>query len=127
MGDKKENIHSCTLVKKKGVLIFKNSGDKTLFDLYASTVGEGQEVEMLYSSLEGRANLVKLAKVNIWIKKLAEEIGEFPEGIKKQAKIKGGFCIDDNCRSLGDMSSAELDSIMRELEKMALFIGFSLK
>ena len=126
MSSDKENIHSCILIKKNGILSYKNKSDRELFELYAKTVGENQEVEMLYSSLAGRATMVKLAKVNIWIKKLAEEIGEEPESIKKQAKIKGGFCIKGDCRSLGDMSSAELDSIMRELQTMANFVGFNL-
>jgi hypothetical protein len=122
----KENIHSCTLVKKNGILMFKNKSDETLFELYKSTVGENQEVEMLYTSLEGRANLVKLAKVNIWIKKLAEEIGESPEAIKKLAKTKAGFFVNGVYTSLGDMSSVQLDSIMRELQTLATFVGFNL-
>lgn len=126
MADNKENIHSCTLIKKGGVLIFKNKSGKQAFDVYAATVGEGQDVELLYSSLENRAPMVKLAKANIWIKKLAEEIGESPESIKKQAKVRAGYCIDGNCKSLGDMSGPQLDAIMREVHSMAEFVGFTL-
>lgn len=123
----KQNVYSSFLIKKNGRLTFKSAAHKLMFEKFVESLQEGQDIEIFYSAQEKLATAAKLAKVNIWIREIAKEIGTDAEDIKKEAKKKAGFCNKSGCKSLGDMSDGELRSIMNTLQEMAQFVGVILK
>ena len=126
--DKKNNVHSAILVKRNGKLSFKSNASKTLYKMFeAQLVDEGQEVELFYSALSNKASLAMLAKVAIVCRKLAEEIGTDVEDIILQAKRKSGFVVGTTIKSRGEMSSAELSTMLETLYGMGDFVGCNLR
>lgn len=123
----KQNVYSSFLIKKNGRLTFKSAAHKLMFEKFVESLQEGQDIEIFYSAQEKLATAAKLAKVNIWIRTIAQEIGNTAEEVKKEMKRKAGFCNSVDCKSLGDMSDAELNSIMHVLQETAQFVGVILK
>lgn len=123
----KTNILSSFLIKKNGKLNFKNSGQKKLYELFVNSLEEGVEVEFFYSSTGIRGSLGKVAQVNICLRTLAEASGNSYEDVKKQAKVRAGFCIKNNCKSLGDMDTTELNAVLQAVYEMGDFVGCNLR
>lgn len=115
-----DNIFNLRMVKKKGKLVYADSGVALQMKEFIKSLEEGQIVESFFDVHKDDGTNSQLAKIHACIRKLAKELGYTFKEMKDEIKIQAGLCWtgkDDKeyCKSFGDCSKEELSSVIDAL------------
>lgn len=88
------------LVKKNGRLVYSNSKDKTLYDIFIRNLKEGEELDIFISVSGVKASTAQITKVHTCIRVIAMDLGytfdEMKLIVKEQAGLKDKSFADCN-------------------------------
>ena len=118
---------SSRLTKKNNVLGYIDKKDKTLYDLFISSIKEGEEIEIFICRKTSDASPAQIAKVHACIREIAGELGYSFDDIKLIIKEKSGLCyevVDEGqkkvlCKSFADISKEEMTLAIEACNQIA--------
>lgn len=105
-----------TLVNKNSKLVYVDTKEKLLYDLFIKNLKEGDEVEIFICKKGSKATGAQISKIHACIREIALELGYGFEDVKLLVKEKAGLCfvVEDEgnkkvvCKSFADCSSMEM-------------------
>jgi len=92
------------LMKKNGKLVYSDSKEKLLYDLFIKNLKEGEEVDIFMSVCGVKASTAQITKVHTCIRVIAMDLGYTFEEMKLLVKEQAGL----SDRSFGDCSKDEI-------------------
>ena len=92
------------LVKKNGKLVYSDSKNKTLYDIFIKNLKEGEELDIFISICGIKASGAQITKVHTCIRVIAMDLGYSFEEMKLLVKQQAGL----NDKSFADCSKDEL-------------------
>lgn len=105
-------MFSGRFIKKNGKLVFNNTKDKLVYELFVDKISEDQIVEMYIDLANVNHSKAQLAKVHACIRELAKESGYTFEEMKLLVKKSAGLCIEAEgileCKSFAECSKDEI-------------------
>jgi hypothetical protein len=129
------NLHfTSKYVKRNGTLQFISLANSKQYELFVSSIPEGQIVEVFYEEQHDDGTLPQLAKLHVLIKQLAMHVGETVENMKLLVKDKAGLCIAREvsgkeyflAKSFGECSKDELSLAIQAAIEIGDEVGFIL-
>tara|TARA_R110002050_G_scaffold56705_1_gene127502 strand:- start:3667 stop:4053 length:387 start_codon:yes stop_codon:yes gene_type:complete len=126
----KINLFS-NLTKKNGKLEYNIKTQETIFKKFVNGLPEGTKVEMFVSVSGDKGSNAQIAKIHVSIRQLANDIGYSFSEMKLQIKRRTGLCFNkggsEYCKSFGDCSSDELNSVIQEIIELGDELGSNLR
>lgn len=93
-------MFSGKLVKKNGKLVYSDSKNKTLYDIFIKSLKEGEELDIFISVSGVKASTAQITKVHTCIRVIAMDLGytfdEMKLIVKEQAGLKDKSFADCN-------------------------------
>jgi|TARA_R110001592_G_scaffold6586_4_gene35512 hypothetical protein len=126
----KQNLFS-NLTKKDGKLEYNIKAQEKIYNTFVDDLPEGAKVEIFVSVSGDNGTNAQIAKVHVMIRQLANDIGYSFGEMKLQIKRKAGLCFNKNggeyCKSFGDCSKDELNSVIQEIIELGDDVGSNLR
>lgn len=131
MGKKKDNMFSGSLKKEGDRLVYLNTADQKLYDLFKNSLDQGQIVDVFMDAQTDDGSLPQLAKIYKCIREIAKETGDDFEDMKLLVKKKAGLCMKKEvegetimyCKSFGKASKDELSMVIETIIKIGDLVG----
>jgi len=126
----KQNLFS-NLTKKDGKLVYNIKAQEKIYNSFVEDLPEGTKVEIFVSVSDGNGTNAQIAKIHVSIRQLANEVGYSFSEMKLLVKRKAGLCFNKNgteyCKSFGDCSKEELNSVIQEIIELGDELGSNLR
>tara|TARA_R110002020_G_scaffold6077_1_gene25410 strand:- start:1695 stop:2078 length:384 start_codon:yes stop_codon:yes gene_type:complete len=126
----KKNLFS-NLTKKDGKLAYNIKAQEKIYNSFVEDLPEGTKVEIFVSVSDGNGTNAQIAKIHVSIRQLANEVGYSFSEMKLLVKRKAGLCFNKNgteyCKSFGDCSKEELNSVIQEIIELGDELGSNLR
>ena len=126
----KQNLFS-NLTKKDGKLEYNIKTQEKIYNTFVDELPEGAKVEIFVSVSGDNGTNAQIAKIHVSIRQLANEIGYSFREMKLQIKRRSGLCFNKNgseyCKSFGDCSKEELNSVIQEIIELGDELGSNLR
>jgi len=126
----KKNLFS-NLTKKDGKLVYNIKAQENIYSSFVEDLPEGTKVEIFVSVSDGNGTNAQIAKIHVSIRQLANEVGYSFSEMKLLVKRKAGLCFNKNgteyCKSFGDCSKEELNSVIQEIIELGDELGSNLR
>ena len=126
----KKNLFS-NLTKKDGKLAYNIKAQEKIYNSFVEDLPEGTKVEIFVSISDGNGTNAQIAKIHVSIRQLANEVGYSFSEMKLLVKRKAGLCFNKNgteyCKSFGDCSKEELNSVIQEIIELGDELGSNLR
>tara|TARA_R110000824_G_scaffold14820_1_gene62693 strand:- start:1609 stop:1992 length:384 start_codon:yes stop_codon:yes gene_type:complete len=126
----KQNLFS-NLTKKDGKLEYNIKTQETIYNNFVKNLPEGSKVEIFVSVSGDNGTNAQIAKIHVSIRQLANDIGYSFSEMKLQIKRKSGLCFNKNggeyCKSFGNCSKDELNSVIQEIIELGDELGSNLR
>ena len=126
----KQNLFS-NLTKRNGKLEYNIKAQETIYNKFVDSLPEGSKIEMFISISEDNGTNAQIAKIHVSIRQLANELGYAFSEMKLLIKRKAGLCFNKNgteyCKSFGDCSKEELNSVIQEVIELGDEVGSNLR
>jgi hypothetical protein len=126
----KKNLFS-NLTKKDGKLVYNIKAQENIYNSFVEDLPEGTKVEIFVSVSDGNGTNAQIAKIHVSIRQLANEVGYSFSEMKLLVKRKAGLCFNKNgteyCKSFGDCSKEELNSVIQEIIELGDELGSNLR
>tara|TARA_R110001592_G_scaffold34077_3_gene117371 strand:- start:3270 stop:3653 length:384 start_codon:yes stop_codon:yes gene_type:complete len=126
----KQNLFS-NLTKKDGKLEYNIKAQETIYNKFIDSLPEGAKVEVFVSVSGDNGTNAQIAKIHVSIRQLANDVGYSFSEMKLQIKRRSGLCFNKNggeyCKSFGDCSKEELNSVIQEIIELGDELGSNLR
>mgnify|MGYP003133866924 FL=1 len=126
----KQNLFS-NLIKRNGKLEYNIKAQETIYNKFVDSLPEGSKIEMFISVSGDNGTNAQIAKIHVSIRELANELGYSFSEMKLQIKRMSGLCFNKNggeyCKSFGDCSKDELNSVIQEIIQLGDEVGSNLR
>tara|TARA_R100001015_G_C4614576_1_gene170442 strand:- start:463 stop:846 length:384 start_codon:yes stop_codon:yes gene_type:complete len=126
----KQNLFS-NLTKRNGKLEYNIKAQETIYNKFVDSLPEGSKVEIFVSVSGDNGTNAQIAKIHVSIRELANELGYTFSELKLQIKRRSGLCFNKNggeyCKSFGDCSKQELNSVIQEIIDLGDEVGSNLR
>ena len=126
----KQNLFS-NLTKRNGKLEYNIKAQETIYNKFVDSLPEGSKIEMFISVSGDNGTNAQIAKIHVSIRELANELGYSFSEMKLQIKRMSGLCFNKNggeyCKSFGDCSKEELNSVIQEIIQLGDEVGSNLR
>ena len=126
----KQNLFS-NLTKRNGKLEYNIKAQETIYNKFVDSLPEGSKVEVFVSVSGDNGTNAQIAKIHVSIRELANELGYTFSELKLQIKRRSGLCFNKNggeyCKSFGDCSKQELNSVIQEIIDLGDEVGSNLR
>lgn len=126
----KSNLFS-NLTKRDGKLEYNIKAQEKIYNKFVEELPEGAKVEIFVSVSGDDGTNAQIAKIHVMIRQLANDVGYSFGEMKLQIKRKAGLCFNNGgteyCKSFGDCSKAELNSVIQELIELGDELGSNLR
>jgi|TARA_R110002020_G_scaffold1639_1_gene7429 hypothetical protein len=126
----KQNLFS-NLTKRNGKLEYNIKAQETIYNKFVDSLPEGSKIEMFISVSGDNGTNAQIAKIHVSIRELANELGYSFSEMKLQIKRMSGLCFNKNggeyCKSFGDCSKDELNSVIQEVIQLGDEVGSNLR
>ena len=119
----RDNIFNGTKIKKDGKLIYSNPGVQAMYDEFVNSLAEGQEVEEFLEANKDNGTNAQLAKIHVYIRKLATELGYTFKEMKLLIKHQAGLAYEDNIKSFAKCSKEELGLVLEQIKEVCDIAG----
>ncbi len=118
-----DNVLTCKLIKKNGKLVPINSGMNALYEAFVTNLEEGQIITQFLEADKDNGTNAQLAKIHVFIRKLAQELGYTFNEMKYVIKERTGLIHGEHVKSFGDCSKEELGLVLEEIKNICNNIG----
>tara|TARA_R100001163_G_C5056520_1_gene192951 strand:+ start:1179 stop:1562 length:384 start_codon:yes stop_codon:yes gene_type:complete len=119
------------LTKRDGKLEYNVKAQETIYNKFVEDLPEGAKVEIFISISGDNGTNAQIAKIHVSIRQLANDLGYSFSEMKLLIKRKAGLCFNKNgteyCKSFGDCSKEELNSVIQEIIELGDEVGSNLR
>ena len=119
------------LTKRDGKLEYNVKAQETIYNKFVEDLPEGAKVEIFISISGDNGTNAQIAKIHVSIRRLANDLGYSFSEMKLLIKRKAGLCFNKNgteyCKSFGDCSKEELNSVIQEIIELGDDVGSNLR
>ena len=119
------------LTKRDGKLEYNVKAQETIYNKFVEDLPEGAKVEIFVSVTGDNGTNAQIAKIHVSIRQLANDLGYSFSEMKLLIKRKAGLCFNKNgteyCKSFGDCSKEELNSVIQEIIELGDEVGSNLR
>tara|TARA_R100001440_G_scaffold37685_2_gene57182 strand:- start:23236 stop:23619 length:384 start_codon:yes stop_codon:yes gene_type:complete len=119
------------LTKRDGKLEYNVKAQETIYNKFVEDLPEGAKVEIFVSISGDNGTNAQIAKIHVSIRQLANDLGYSFSEMKLLIKRKAGLCFNKNgteyCKSFGDCSKEELNSVIQEIIELGDEVGSNLR
>ena len=119
------------LTKRDGKLEYNVKAQETIYNKFVEDLPEGAKVEIFVSISGDNCTNAQIAKIHVSIRQLANDLGYSFSEMKLLIKRKAGLCFNKNgteyCKSFGDCSKEELNSVIQEIIELGDEVGSNLR
>ena len=119
------------LTKRDGKLEYNIKAQETIYNKFVEDLPEGAKVEIFVSISGDNGTNAQIAKIHVSIRQLANDLGYSFSEMKLLIKRKAGLCFNKNgteyCKSFGDCSKEELNSVIQEIIELGDEVGSNLR
>ena len=119
------------LTKRDGKLEYNVKAQETIYNKFVEDLPEGAKVEIFVSVTGDNGTNAQIAKIHVSIRQLANDLGYAFSEMKLLVKRKAGLCFNKNgteyCKSFGDCSKEELNSVIQEIIELGDEVGSNLR
>jgi len=119
------------LTKRNGKLEYNIKAQETIYNKFVDELPEGAKVEIFVSVTGDNGTNAQIAKIHVSIRQLANDLGYAFSEMKLLVKRKAGLCFNKNgteyCKSFGDCSKEELNSVIQEIIELGDEVGSNLR
>ena len=119
------------LTKRNGKLEYNVKAQETIYNKFVEDLPEGAKVEIFVSISGDNGTNAQIAKIHVSIRQLANDLGYSFSEMKLLIKRKAGLCFNKNgteyCKSFGDCSKEELNSVIQEIIELGDEVGSNLR
>ena len=119
------------LTKRDGRLEYNVKAQETIYNKFVEDLPEGAKVEIFISISGDNGTNAQIAKIHVSIRQLANDLGYSFSEMKLLVKRKAGLCFNKNgteyCKSFGDCSKEELNSVIQEIIELGDEVGSNLR
>ena len=119
------------LTKRDGKLEYNVKAQETIYNKFVEDLPEGAKVEIFVSITGDNGTNAQIAKIHVSIRQLANDLGYSFSEMKLLIKRKAGLCFNKNgteyCKSFGDCSKEELNSVIQEIIELGDEVGSNLR
>ena len=119
------------LTKRNGKLEYNIKAQETIYNKFVDELPEGAKVEIFVSISGDNGTNAQIAKIHVSIRQLANDLGYSFSEMKLLVKRKAGLCFNKNgteyCKSFGDCSKEELNSVIQEIIELGDEVGSNLR
>ncbi len=126
----KSNLFS-NLTKRDGKLEYNIKAQERIYNKFVEELPEGAKVEIFVSISGDDGTNAQIAKIHVMIRQLANDVGYSFGEMKLQIKRRAGLCFNNGgteyCKSFGDCSKSELNSVIQELIELGDELGSNLR
>ena len=126
----KQNLFS-NFTKRNGKLEYNIKAQETIYNKFVDSLPEGSKIEMFISVSGSNGTNAQIAKIHVSIRELANELGYAFSEMKLLIKRRAGLCFNKNkteyCKSFGDCSKEELNSVIQEVIELGDEVGSNLR
>ena len=119
------------LTKRNGKLEYNIKAQENIYNKFVEDLPEGAKVEIFVSISGDNGTNAQIAKIHVSIRQLANDLGYSFSEMKLLIKRKAGLCFNKNgteyCKSFGDCSKEELNSVIQEIIELGDEVGSNLR
>ena len=119
------------LTKRDGKLEYNIKAQERKYEQFVKDLPEGAKVEIFVSVTGDNGTNAQIAKIHVSIRQLANDLGYSFSEMKLLIKRKAGLCFNKNgteyCKSFGDCSKEELNSVIQEIIELGDEVGSNLR
>ena len=119
------------LTKRDGKLEYNVKAQEAIYNKFVEDLPEGAKVEIFVSISGDNGTNAQIAKIHVSIRQLANDLGYSFSEMKLLIKRKSGLCFNKNgteyCKSFGDCSKEELNSVIQEIIELGDEVGSNLR
>jgi hypothetical protein len=119
------------LTKRDGKLEYNIKAQENIYNKFVEDLPEGAKVEIFVSISGDNGTNAQIAKIHVSIRQLANDLGYAFSEMKLLIKRKAGLCFNKNgteyCKSFGDCSKEELNSVIQEIIELGDEVGSNLR
>ena len=119
------------LTKRDGKLEYNIKAQERIYEQFVKDLPEGAKVEIFVSISGDNGTNAQIAKIHVSIRQLANDLGYAFSEMKLLVKRKAGLCFNKNgteyCKSFGDCSKEELNSVIQEIIELGDEVGSNLR
>ncbi len=119
------------LTKRDGKLEYNIKAQERIYEQFVKDLPEGAKVEIFVSVTGDNGTNAQIAKIHVSIRQLANDLGYSFSEMKLLVKRKAGLCFNKNgteyCKSFGDCSKEELNSVIQEIIELGDEVGSNLR
>jgi len=119
------------LTKRDGKLEYNIKAQEAIYNKFVDELPEGAKVEIFVSVTGDNGTNAQIAKIHVSIRQLANDLGYSFSEMKLLIKRKAGLCFNKNgteyCKSFGDCSKEELNSVIQEIIELGDEVGSNLR
>ena len=119
------------LTKRDGKLEYNIKAQERIYEQFVKDLPEGAKVEIFVSVTGDNGTNAQIAKIHVSIRQLANDLGYSFSEMKLLIKRKAGLCFNKNgteyCKSFGDCSKEELNSVIQEIIELGDEVGSNLR
>lgn len=119
------------LTKRDGKLEYNIKAQERVYEQFVKDLPEGAKVEIFVSVTGDNGTNAQIAKIHVSIRQLANDLGYSFSEMKLLVKRKAGLCFNKNgteyCKSFGDCSKEELNSVIQEIIELGDEVGSNLR
>jgi len=112
-------------------LEYNVKAQETIYNKFVEDLPEGAKVEIFISISGDNGTNAQIAKIHVSIRQLANDLGYSFSEMKLLIKRKAGLCFNKNgteyCKSFGDCSKEELNSVIQEIIELGDEVGSNLR
>ncbi len=119
----KDNVFTGTMIKKNGKLVYSNVGHKAVFLKFVESLEEDQELTVFMESNKDDGTNLQLAKIHVYIRKLADEAGNTFEEMKLEIKKRAGLSYAYRQKSFSQCSKEELSLVLEVIKEICEILG----
>lgn len=113
-----------------GKLEFVDPKDSTKIKLFIEKLKEGQELDVVMTSVESKGSNAQIAKIHASIRQIANELGYSFEEMKVLVKKKSGLIYKTGptliVKSFSECSKEDLNSVIQTCQELANEYGILL-
>ena len=118
-----DNIFNGRKIKRNGKLIYINEGQRSMYEAFIDGLEEGQEVSAFLEANKDDGTNNQLAKIHVYIRKLANECGYTFEEMKHEFKRQSGLIYGDHIKSFSTCSKEELGLVLEHIKEACYTVG----
>jgi hypothetical protein len=119
------------LTKRNGKLEYNIKAQERIYEQFVKDLPEGAKIEIFVSVTGDNGTNAQIAKIHVSIRQLANDLGYSFSEMKLLVKRKAGLCFNKNgteyCKSFGDCSKEELNSVIQEIIELGDEVGSNLR